>query len=153
MIEILSLRDRFIGGNGVGRVHVDFEIINNDDLVLERLGKLKPNQVRRLKTTGLVDPGATRLVVPQVLARQLGLKATGQVTVRYADERRAERDTVDGVAIEVAGRRGVYSAVVEPRRRMVLLGAIVLEDLDLLVDCKNERIIPRDPHHQIYEIE
>jgi hypothetical protein len=42
---------------------------------------------------------------------------------------------------------------VEPRRRTALIGAIVLEDLDLLVDSTNECLIPRDPRIKTYEIE
>lgn len=36
---------------------------------------------------------------------------------------------------------------------MAMIGAIVLEALDLLVDCKNQRVVPRDPRSPIYEIE
>jgi hypothetical protein len=36
---------------------------------------------------------------------------------------------------------------------MALIGAIVLEDLDLLVDCTAKRVLPRDPRGAIYEIE
>jgi hypothetical protein len=43
--------------------------------------------------------------------------------------------------------------VVEPKRETALLGAIVLEDLDLLVDFQNERVVPRDPSGAIFEIE
>jgi hypothetical protein len=42
---------------------------------------------------------------------------------------------------------------VEPDRDTALIGAIVLGDLDLLVDCKNQRVIPRGPRIAIYEIE
>jgi len=34
-----------------------------------------------------------------------------------------------------------------------LLGAIVLEDLDLLVDCSTQKLVPRDPRGALYEIE
>ena len=34
-----------------------------------------------------------------------------------------------------------------------LIGAIVLEDLDLLVDCTNQRLVPRDPKYVVSEIE
>jgi hypothetical protein len=30
---------------------------------------------------------------------------------------------------------------------------MVLEDLDLLVNCTAQRVVPRDPHGAIYEIE
>jgi hypothetical protein len=43
--------------------------------------------------------------------------------------------------------------VVEPKRQDALLGAIVLEALDLLVDCTTQQVVPRDPSGPIYEIE
>jgi hypothetical protein len=42
---------------------------------------------------------------------------------------------------------------VEPNRTDVLIGAIVLEDLDLLVDCRTQTLRPRDPGGIIAEIE
>jgi hypothetical protein len=44
-------------------------------------------------------------------------------------------------------------AIVEPKRETALIGAMVLEGLDLLVDSKNQRLIPRDPSGPIFEIE
>lgn len=32
-----------------------------------------------------------------------------------------------------------------PKREDALIGAIVFEALDLLVDCKRQRVVPRDP--------
>jgi hypothetical protein len=34
-----------------------------------------------------------------------------------------------------------------------LIGAIVLEDLDLLVDCTKQKLYPRDPDFVVSEIE
>ena len=45
------------------------------------------------------------------------------------------------------GRHGTFRAIVAPNRREPLIGAIVLEDLDLLVDCSKQRVHPRDPQH------
>ena len=50
------------------------------------------------------------------------------------------------------GRDGVFSAIVESKRETALIGAIVLEVLDLLVDCANLRLMPRDPKYVISEI-
>jgi hypothetical protein len=38
----------------------------------------------------------------------------------------------------------IFTAIVEPKRATALIGAIVLEDLDPLVDCTNQRLVPRD---------
>jgi predicted aspartyl protease len=73
--------------------------------------------------------------------------------VRYGDGRTATRATVEQVQVKLLGRRGTFRAILEPDRTTALIGAIVLEDLDFVVDCKNNRLMPRDPDHVIHEIE
>ncbi len=101
----------------------------------------------------MVNSGATKLVLPQALVKRLGLPPGDKINVRYADGRRAQREGAEGVYVQVLGRHGTFTAIVEPRRKSALLGAIVLEDLDLLVDCTAQRVVPRDPRGAIYEIE
>ena len=55
------------------------------------------------------------------------------------------------VHVELLGREGIFTAVVEPKRRSALIGAIVLEDLDFIVDCMHQRLIPRDPRFIVSE--
>ena len=142
------------GKHAKGRIAVDFEVANNEDLVMARTGHLDPAKVRRKTIQGVVDPGAMRLVLPQVVAKELGLPVRKQkVKVRYADGRRALRIEVDQVGLFLQGRDGVFSAVVEPKRDTALIGAIVLEDLDFLVDCAGLRLVPRDPDYVVSEIE
>jgi predicted aspartyl protease len=144
---------RCIGANGVGRVTIEFEVTNYRDLVKEGDGLLEPEKVRRLRISGVADSGAAGLVLPQAVVKQLGLPPTDEVEVRYADGRTAVRKAADAAYVEILGRHGVFTAIAEPKRRTALVGAIVLEDLDLLVDCRNQRLIPRDPRRRIYEIE
>jgi predicted aspartyl protease len=141
------------GASGVGRFAIEFEITNNDDAALARRGLLAEDKVRRLTISGVVDSGAARLVLPQSVARQLGLKKTGETKVRYADGRTGRRNVVEPVAVEILGRRGVFTPIVEVKRQTALVGAIVLEDLDLLVDCTNQKLVPRDPNFVISELE
>jgi hypothetical protein len=51
------------------------------------------------------------------------------------------------------GRQDIFSAIVEPTRKEAMIGAIVLEDLDFLVDCQNQRLVPSDPRFIISPIE
>jgi predicted aspartyl protease len=146
-------RERWIGANGVGRVNVEVEVANNDDIVRAKDGTLPKDKVRRRTVRAVVDSGATRLVLPEKLVKELGLSGDQKVKVRYADGRTASRKLAEGAYLKLLGRHDTFSAVVEPKRETVLVGAIVLEDLDLLVDCPNERVIPRDPKGQIHEIE
>ena len=73
--------------------------------------------------------------------------------MRYADGRRGIGPEAGPIQVFLSGRENVFSAIVEPKRDSALIGAIVLEDLDLLVDCNKQRLVPRDPHHVISEIE
>lgn len=141
------------GADCVGRVTVDVEVANNDDLALVRRGLLEPDRVRRETIPGVVDSGAAMLILPQAVVERLGLPLGNQVRVRYADGRRGRRREAKGVALKLLGREDTFTAIIEPKRPNALIGAIVLEALDLLVDCKAQRVVPRDPRGAVYEIE
>ena len=137
----------------MGRFSVDIELANNKDLMLAEAGHLPLDQVRRVKVRGVVDTAATRLVLPKSAAKALGVRPMGKITARYADGRKAVRQLVDGVHLELLGRSSVFKAAVEPRRETALIGAIVLEDLDFLVDPMRQRLYPRDPKMIVSELE
>ena len=138
----------------MGRFSIEFEIANNRDLNNALGGHLDPAKVRRKKIQGVVDSGATRLILPLAVVKELGLPLKKQkVKVRYGDGRRSLRAEVEEIHLYLLGRDGVFKAVVEPKRDTVLIGAIVLEDLDFLVDCTNLRLVPRDPKYVVNEIE
>ncbi len=141
------------GDNGVGRFRVEIEVVNNADLIRLQDGHLPADQVRRERIQGLVDSDATKLVLPAALVKRLGLPLGDPINVRYADGRRARRKGMDQVYVQLLGRHGTFSAVCEPKRETALIGAIVLKDLDLLVDGSAQRVIPRDPTGITSEIE
>jgi predicted aspartyl protease len=137
----------------MGRFAVNVKLTNNDDLVLARNQKIPKAQVRHAQVSGVVDSGASLLVLPKATVEELGLIPTGKVRVKYADGRRAKRDVVEGVRLELLGRQRTFEAIVEPKRKDALIGAIVMESLDLLVDCTNKKLIPREPDMILAEIE
>ena len=143
----------------MGRFSVDIELGNNDDMARARVGDIPTDEIRRVTVRGVVDSvalrssGATRLVIPESVARQLGLEASGETTVRYADGRTAQRRMAIGIHLAYAGRGSVFNAVIEPDRDSALVGAIVLEDLDLVIDCTRQALSPRDPKRIISEVE
>jgi predicted aspartyl protease len=141
------------GTKDVGRFTVPIEVANTGDVFKMREGQLDPDKVRRVTIQGWVDSGATKLILPKSVADQLGLQRSAKAKVRYADGRTATRQTAPGAHVTLLGREGDFTAIVEPKRSEALIGAIVLEDLDLLVDCQYQRLVPRDPNMALYEIE
>jgi clan AA aspartic protease len=132
---------------------VEFEVANYKDMLLAEHGRLRPDQVRRARIRGVVDTGASQLVLPGKITKQLGLTKGDRVKVRCADGRSVTRDTARDAYIEMLGRNGTFKAIVEQKREDALIGAIVLEAFDLLPDCGRQRLVPRDPHFVLAEIE
>jgi predicted aspartyl protease len=137
----------------MGRFSVQFVVANNRDVVQAASGIPIPAGVKHLVLSGVVDSGAARLVLPRRAVDDLQLPAHGVTGVRYADHRRETRPVVSNVWLQLLGRDGVFSAVVEPDRDDALIGAIVLEELDLIVDCTTQTLRPRDPNSILTEIE
>lgn len=139
--------------SAMGRFSVELELVNNQDLSLAQTGHLPSEKVRRVKLRGVVNTGAMRLVLPKSVVKKLGLPTSGTINVRYADGRMAVRDLVDNVNLTLLGRSSVFKASVEPRRESALIGAIVLEDLDFIVDSTLQQLRPRDPRMIVSEAE
>jgi predicted aspartyl protease len=108
-----------------------------------------------IELTVKVDTGATMLVLPGWLQEQLQFPVIRRQLVRCVNEETAEREVVYGVEVTVCGRTGVFEAVIEPAKRYGLLGAIVLEALDLIADPRSQRLYvnPRSPDLPMAEIE
>ena len=137
----------------MGRFSVDIVIANNRDVVTAEPAARIPDSVKHLTLSGVVDSGAARLVLPLRAAEELQLQADGETMVRFADGRREKRALVSNVWLQHQGRHGVFSAVIEPNRDDALIGAMVLEELDLLVDCGTQSLYPREPDLVLTEIE
>jgi clan AA aspartic protease len=137
----------------MGRFSVEILVTNNHDVHSAADGTLSADQVRSVRIQGVVDSGAADLVLPKSVVKQLGLQEAGTAKVRYADHRTATRAIVEEARVEILGRHGTFRALVEPARDTALIGAIVLEVLDLVVDCRTKKLRKRDPRWVLSEIE
>lgn len=137
----------------MGKVWQKTMFRNNLDRALAETGHLKPEDIRAVEADGVVDTGAAMVVLTKDIADRLGLPKVGEMLVRYADNRTAKRDLVGQLELEIQGRRSTYRAIVEPGRKDPLIGVIVLEDLDFLIDPRNQKLVPRDPAGEVHEIE
>jgi clan AA aspartic protease len=124
----------------MGQLHVQVTLSNMRELVMARLSHLTPAQVHTVETEALVDTGAMHLVVPDTLADQLGLLRLRTQAVTMADGRDGVYDQTEAVTIALLGRAFDVSALV--MGHTVLLGAMVLEGLDLAVDPVRQRLMP-----------
>ncbi|MBD1937470.1 aspartyl protease family protein [Microcoleus sp. FACHB-68] len=124
----------------MGAVRIQVKLTNAIDEALVSRGLLAPDLLRECDTPALVDTGALSLVIPARIVGRLGLRIRGQRMVQYADGREESVGATEPVIIDCQGRQTVGEALVTGDE--VLIGQVVLEQLDFLVDCKNQRLIP-----------
>ncbi|PYS76750.1 MAG: clan AA aspartic protease [Acidobacteria bacterium] len=128
----------------MGEVRTKALLVNAIDEALARRGQLAPDQIRKYVADALVDTGAVRSVLPTHVVQQLGLNIRGQRVAEYADGRKESVDVTEAVVINIDGRDTLEEALVLGDE--VLIGQTVLEKLDLLVDCINQKLMPNPAH-------
>ena len=129
------------GGKEMGLVYADIELINSEDLMLQRRGLCLEQNIRRITTRALVGSGAYELVITEHVARQLDLPVVENRVVTLADDSYCSVDVVGPVDVRFENRRTIVRAFVLPGATQVLLGAIPLEGLDVMIDPKQQRLI------------
>lgn len=133
----------------MGAVKVEVRLENFIDRVNAQEGLLPASQVRALQIQGLVDTGAVMNLFPRDVVEYLGVPIGDSVIVTLADERREEMPMAEGIHLTTAGRSVTLPCLVGPPQCEALLGQVLLEVLDLVVDCPGRRLLP-NPASPIY---
>ncbi len=109
-------------------------------LVTARLTLENPREpgLRAIEVDALVDSGAVHLCIPQHVQLQLQLKEIDQKEVTRADGSKKRVSYVGPLQIKFKNRTGFSGALVLGDQ--VLLGAIPMEDMDLVVLPKERRL-------------
>jgi len=82
------------------------------------------------------------VVLPQNIVDQLRLKKIREVRVKYANNK-TELESIYGVVtIEIKGRTGNFDVLAEGEGSQPLIGQVVLEILDLVVDPRTRSLTP-----------
>jgi clan AA aspartic protease len=132
----------------MGLVYAEIELISGDDLALHRRGFIAEDQIKRLKVSALVDSGAYMLAINEHIKAQLDLPVLDIQTAQLADEREVKLEIVGPVEVRFENRSTTVRAMVLPGDAEVLLGSIPMEDMDVLVDPKQQRLVvnPANPY-------
>ncbi|MEG5137157.1 MULTISPECIES: clan AA aspartic protease [unclassified Microcoleus] len=126
--------------NNMGAVRVKVKLTNAIDEGLVNRGLLNPNLLRVYEAEAVINTGVVRTAIPVEVCEHLGLRIRSQEIAKYADGRQEIVELTGPVIVEIEGRETIEAAMV--LGDIVLIGQTVLETLDLLVDCKNQRLVP-----------
>lgn len=130
----------------MGLVYAEIELINNGDLEMVRRNLMDQDEVKRMTVSALVDTGSYMLCINESIQEQLQLPVVEKRKAETADGRIVELDVVTNVELKFKNRRTLCNAMVLQGDSEVLLGAIPLEDMDVLVHPLRQELIVNPDH-------
>jgi clan AA aspartic protease len=133
----------------MGEIKTMVQLTNYSDKLLSNNLDKKNNDIRTYSMDALIDTGSVMFLLPQDICEKLGLNIMNKFVVTYADERKEERNVAGMVEITLCERTMVTDCIVGPPNCEPLIGQLILERLDLIVDPNRQTIHPR-PESPIY---
>ena len=129
----------------MGKVITPIKVENWLDAELVAAGSRK-EKPRTVETEALVDTGAVKFYLKSSIIQKLGLRPIGEIQMRTMSNRSETRKVYAPVALEIQGRTGRFDVVEVPDSLPNIVGQIPLEDLDWVVDSRNQKLIPNPEH-------
>ena len=130
----------------MGLIYAEIEIINGGDLEMVRRNIMDKDEVKRMWINALVDTGSYMLCINENIQEQLQLPVVEKRKAETADGRIVEYDVVSGVELRFKNRATTCRAMVLPGNSEPLLGAIPLEDMDVLIHPLRQELIVNPEH-------
>ncbi len=130
----------------MGLIYADIELINADDLALVRRNIIGEEEIKRMQVSMLVDTGSVYMCINESVQAQLQLSVQERRKGQLADGRIVEYDVVGPIEVRFKNRRCVVDAMVLPGENEMLLGAIPLEDMDVLVHPYRQELVVNPDH-------
>jgi clan AA aspartic protease len=130
----------------MGLVYADIELINGFDLEMARRHMIGEEEVKRMPVNILVDTGSYMLAINESIQEQLQFPVVEKRKAQLADGRIVECDDVSSVELRFKNRQTTCRAMILPGDAEPLLGAIPLEDMDVLIHPLRQELIVNPEH-------
>jgi clan AA aspartic protease len=124
----------------MGIVQAEITLKNIRDKMKAEEGYIKEPEIRQTTVQAVVDTGAITLVINDQLRQQLGLGIVGAKQATLADNSKKMIQIAETVEVHWKNRSMTCQPWVVSAGR-ILLGAIPLEDMDLIVDPGSQKLI------------
>jgi len=124
----------------MGIVQAEITLKNIKDKMKAEEGYIKELEIRQTTVQAVVDTEAITLVINEQLRQQLGLVIVGAKQATLADNTKRTVQIAEAVEVHWGNRSMTCQPWVVSAGR-ILLGAIPLEDMDLIVDPCSQKLI------------
>lgn len=130
----------------MGLVYADITLINGEDLVLAKNHIIGEEEVKQMNVSMLVDSGAYMLAINESIQEQLKLPVVEKRKAQMANGSIEEYDVVGPVEVRFKNRQSTCRAMVLPGDNEPLLGAIPMEDMDVLIHPLRQELMVNPDH-------
>jgi hypothetical protein len=132
-------------------VYADIELINSTDLVMASRNLIGDDEIKHMRLNILVDSEAYMMAINETIQSRLEFPFIERRKVLLVSGEVAEYDVVGPIDVRFANRKAVCSAFVLPGDCKCLLGAIPMEEMDVLIHPQTQELVvnPQHPYHAV----
>ena len=130
-------------------VYADIELINADDIAFAKRNIIGEDEIKRVHISMLVDSGAYMMAINETIQQQLDLPIIEKRKVQVASDEVIEYNVAGPIRVHFANRTAICNAFVLPGDAEPLLGAIPMEEMDVLIHPQRQELIV-NPEHPNY---
>ncbi len=133
-------------------IYAEIELINGEDIVLAWRFIIGEEKIKKIKVEMLVDTGSVYMCINETIQSQLQLPAIEKRKGQLANGSIVDYDIVGPIEVKFKNRRCSVDAMVLPGDNEPLLGAIPLEDMDVLINPYKRELIVNPDHPYFAQI-
>ncbi len=130
-------------------VYAEITLINGGDLEMAKRHLIGEEEVRQMTVSMAVDSGAYMMAINETIQSQLGLSFIEKRKAIMADGSVNEYNVVGPTQVKFANRTAICSAMVLQGNNEPLLGAIPMEEMDVIIHPRRQELLV-NPEHPNY---
>lgn len=124
----------------MGLIHVEVDLVNGGDMLAVRHGQMDRDDVRHIGVLALVDSGCMFMAINENIQAVLQLPVVGKHRGELANGLCEDYDIVAPIEVRYDGHVAHCSAVVLPGNSEPLLGAIPMEEMNVIIDPQRQEL-------------
>ncbi len=136
----------------MGLVYADITLINGEDLILAKRHVIGEDEIKQMTVSMLADSGAYMMAINENIQEQLQLPVIETRKAQMANGSIEEYNVVGPIEVKFKNRRCVVDAMVLPGDNEPLLGAIPIEDMDILIHPLRQELVVNPEHPYFAQI-
>lgn len=135
----------------MGLVYADIELINAADIEMARRHIIGEEEIKSVRLSMLADSGAYMMAINEDIQSQLELPFIENRKAVMADGSVVEYEVVGPIIVKFQNRTATCNAFVLQGSNEPLLGAIPMEEMDVLIHPLRQELIV-NPDHPYYAV-